>query len=190
MGKSEVARILRSEGIAVFDSDAEVHKLYDSKEGADLIRRQIPEAVVNDRVDRQILSAQVLRDPKLLSYLEKKVHKEIRKRRDHFLIDQNKLGCDFAALDIPLLFETDSDKQVDVVLVVSSRPEIQLSRALARLGMTSEKLKLIMARQMPDVEKRKRADFIIENNGSLNDLKRSVLSVIDQLKRRDRNLSK
>ncbi len=190
MGKSEVARILRSEGIPVFDSDAEVHKLYDSKEGANLLRKLILEAIVNERVDRQILSARVLGNPDLLSDLEKKVHLEIRKRRDRFLADQKELGHAFAALDIPLLFETGSDNQADVVLVVSSKPETQLSRALARPGMTLEKLTMIMARQMPDAEKRERADFIIENNGSINDLQKSVLSVIDQLKRHEWNISK
>lgn len=182
MGKSEVARILRSEGIAVFDSDAEVHRLYDSKEGAELVGSEIPKAVINDRVDRQILSACVLRDPTLLTKLEKKVHGEIKTRRNSFLAQQRHLGHELAALDIPLLYETGTEKDVDVVLVVSSNPEIQRARALARPGMTLEKLNMILARQMPDQEKRRRADFVVENNGTIDDLQKSVLSVIDQLK--------
>ena len=182
MGKSEVARILRSAGIAVFDSDAEVHGLYDSKEGAELVGSEVPEAVIDDRVDRQILSACVLRDPKLLPKLEKKVHGEIRTRRKSFLVQQQQLGRELAALDIPLLYETGAENDVDVVLVISSKPEIQRARALARPGMTLDKLNMIMTRQMPDQEKRRRADFVVENNGTIDDLLKSVLSVIDQLK--------
>ena len=183
MGKSEVAQILRSIGIAVFDSDAEVHKFYESNDGVALINELIPPAIINGKVDRPTISAHVLKNPKLLSELEKHVHAEIRKRRDDFLASERQQAKEFAALDIPLLFETGAEKQVDVTLVVSSNPELQRARALARPGMTPEKLKMILARQMPDPEKRARADYVVENNGTKEELRSAVLSVIDQIRK-------
>ncbi len=183
MGKSEVAKILNSIGIPVFDSDAEVHKLYDSKKGADLIATMVPEAIVDGKVSRQILSTKVLADPQLLTRLERLVHAEIKTSRESFLDLNRKQGCEFAVLDIPLLFETGAEDPVDVVMVVSSTPEIQHERALSRPGMTPQKLAMILARQMPDLEKRKRADYIIENNGSKDELRQSVLSIIAELRK-------
>jgi dephospho-CoA kinase len=184
-GKSEVAKILVSAGIPVFDSDASVHELYASEQGITLVRQLIPEAIVEGRVDRQVMSKHLLGNQKLLAELEKKVHAKIRERREAFLTSEKQKGCAFVTLDIPLLFETGADKQVDVTVVVSSTPEIQRARALQRPGMSPEKLKMILERQMPDQEKRSRADFVIENNGSLDDLKKSVLSIIAGLKRPD-----
>lgn len=182
MGKSEVAKIFRSIGIPVFDSDAEVHALYDSRQGADLLIADAPEAIVDGRIDRKILSALVISDTTLLSRLEKKVHAEIRIRRNAFLKQAKQHGQKLAVIDVPLLFETGADNDVDTTLVVSSTAETQKARAMARPGMTQERFNMIMARQMPDVEKRARADCVIENNGSLADLKYSVENYIDQLK--------
>lgn len=184
-GKSEVAKIFVSAGIPVFDSDAAVHELYASEQGIALVRQLIPEAIVEGRVDRQVMSKHLLGNQKLLAELEKQVHAKIRERRDAFLMKEKEKGCAFVVLDIPLLFETGTDKQVDVVIVVSSKPEVQQARALQRPGMSLEKLKMILARQMPDLEKRARADFIIENNGGLDDLRKSVLSIIAELKKPD-----
>lgn len=183
MGKSEVAQVMRSIGIAVFDSDAEVHKFYDSGQGVALISKLIPAAVINGKVDRPTLSAHVLGNPKLLSELEKHVHAEIRKRRDAFLAGERQQGKEFAALDIPLLFETGAEKQVDISLVVSSNPDLQRQRALARSGMSPEKFQMILTRQMPDQEKRARADYVVENNGTKDELRTAVLTLIDQIKK-------
>lgn len=182
MGKSEVAKIFREHGIPVFDSDAEVHALYDSKQGADLLQDDVPEATRDGRVDRKIVTELVLRDAAVLSRLEKKVHAEIRFRRNVFLEKASARGAKLAVVDVPLLFETGTDKDVDVTLVVSSSVEIQRTRVFARPGMTQEHFDMIIARQMPDAEKRARADHVIENNGSLVDLKKAVEIFIDQLK--------
>jgi dephospho-CoA kinase len=186
-GKSEVAKILRSADIPVFDSDAEVHELYASKQGVELVRPLIPEATVNNRVDRKTITKYVLKDPNLLPLLEQQVHTEIRKRREAFLAKAKMQARPLVALDIPLLFEVGADKDVDVVLVVSSAPEIQSARALQRPAMTAEKLEMILDRQLPDLEKRKRADFVIENNGSLDELQKAVLAVIAELKKAKEN---
>jgi dephospho-CoA kinase len=181
MGKSEVAKIFCDHGIPVFDSDAEVHALYDSYHGADLLQDEVPEATRAGRVDRKIVTELVLRDATLLSRLEKKVHAEIRLRRNAFLKLVRKQGAGLTVIDVPLLFETGGDKDVDVTLVVSSSPENQRTRVFARPGMTQERLEMIMARQLPDAEKRRRADHVIENNGSLADLKKAVENFIHQV---------
>ena len=178
MGKSEAAKILADYGLAVFDSDAEVHKLYDSEAGATLMRPFVPEATAHGRVDRKLVTEAVLKDPTLLSRLEKQVHAEIRKRRDAFIARTKAAGAKAVVLDIPLLFETGSEKDMDKTIVVSSQPEIQRTRALARLGMTEERLSMILAKQMPDAEKRAKADVVIKNNASLADLKKSLLDIL------------
>lgn len=183
MGKSEVAHILRSMEIPVFDSDQEVHNFYASEEGQRLVAKLIPDAVVEGKVDRRILGIKVLANPSLLSELEATVHAEIKRRREHFLDRERKYGREYAALDIPLLFETGSEKAVDIVLVVSANPDIQLSRALARPGMTQEKFDAILARQLPNEEKRLRADYVIENNSSKADLKTQVYSIIEMIRK-------
>ena len=178
MGKSEAAKILANHGLAVFDSDAEVHGLYDSEAGATIIRPFVPEATAHGRVDRTLVTEAVLKDPALLSRLEKQVHAEIRQRRDAFIARSKAAGAKAVVLDIPLLFETGSEKDVDKTIVVSSQPEIQSARALARQGMTAARLALILAKQMPDAEKRARANVVIENNASLADLKKSLLDIL------------
>src|ERR1700733_646472 len=154
MGKSEAARYFVSRGFPVFDSDREVHRLYDSAEGAALLWPHAPQAVIDGIVDRQKLSALVLKDPALLKKLEALVHAEIRKRRNNFVAESEKAGAKAVILDIPLLFETGAEKDMDATIVVSSSPENQRARAMARPGMTEEKLHMILARQMPDAQKR------------------------------------
>jgi dephospho-CoA kinase len=106
------------------------------------------------------------------------VHAEIRKRRDAFIARSKAIGAKAVVLDIPLLFETGSERDVDKTIVISSQPEIQRTRVLARPGMTEERLALILSKQMPDAEKRARADAVIDNNGSLADLKKSLLDIL------------
>jgi dephospho-CoA kinase len=181
MGKSEVAKIFRQNGIPVFDSDAEVHALYDSPQGANLLRTDVPDATVYDRVDRKIVTELVMQDGDLLSRLEKKVHAEIRRRRLDFIAAAKFSGAHLVVVDVPLLFETAADKEVDATIVVSSSPEVQKQRALARPGMAEERLEMIMKRQMPDAEKRRRATHVIENNGTLDDLKRATEKLISTI---------
>ena len=187
MGKSEVAKVFVSEGIPVFDSDREVHRLYDSKEGADLLAALAPSAVSDGKADRTTLSALVLADPALLAKLEALVHAEIRTRRQAFIAAEKSMGTEMVVLDVPLLFETGGDKDVDVTVVVSAGEEIQRRRALARPGMTEEKLALVLKRQMADAEKRRRAHHLIETTGTIEELRARVLAVIAQIRKEKRS---
>jgi dephospho-CoA kinase len=183
MGKSEVGKILQADGIPLFDADKEVHRLYDSAEGAALIGAIAPEAVNSGTVDRQRLSALVLADTDLLARLEKAVHAEIRRRRQAFIEEQRLAGQSIVVLDVPLLFETGGEKDVDVTIVVSAGADLQRRRALARPGMTEEKLAMILARQMPDAEKRKRAHHVIETNGTLEELAVRTRAAVRQIRK-------
>lgn len=183
MGKSEVSRIFKDQGIPVFDSDLEVHVLYDSKAGVDLLMPFVPEAIVDGKIHRPTLSTLVLKDAALLEQLETIVHAELAKRRAAFTRAAAKAGHPIIAYDIPLLFEKNFEKTVDVTVVVSAPAQLQKQRALARPGMTEEKLNMILARQMPDAEKRKCADYVIENNGTLVDLKFRSLNVLSDIKK-------
>ena len=178
MGKSEVAKIFLKRGIPVFDSDAEVHGLYDSQRGGDLLRPLVPAALRNNIVDRKLLSNIVLNDGDLLSKLEAIVHAEIALRRDSFVAQAKQAGHAIAVVDVPLLFEKAAAKFVDIAIVVSSPPELQHKRVLARPGMTKERMKVILDRQMSDSKKRKLADVIIENDGSLAELETKVLAAL------------
>lgn len=181
MGKSEAAKILAAKGLLVFDADAEVHKLYDSEEGAAIIRPFVPEAARGGKVDRKIITEHVLKDPALLTRLEKGVHAEIRRRRQGFIDRARASGAKAVVLDIPLLFETGSEKNVDKTIVISSTPELQRARALER-GLTEERLALILARQMPDADKRKRADAVVFNNSTLMEMKKQLLAFLSDWK--------
>ena len=178
MGKSEAARILADYGLPVFDADAEVHKLYESIEGADMIRPFVPEAVLENRVNREIVTKAVVADQNLLSKMESVVHVEIKKRREKFILAARAEGARAVVLDIPLLFETNAQKDVDKIIVISATATKQKERALARANMTEERLALILARQMPDQEKRVLADAVIENNGSIAELKNRLFDLM------------
>ena len=182
MGKSEVAKIMALHNIPIFDSDAEVHKLYDSRAGGDLIRPFVPEAVVDGKVDRRIITQSVLKNPELLTKLEKSVHAEIKRRRDKFIANAKTEGKKTVIIDSPLLFETGGDKDMDLTIVVSAPPLQQRMRAMARPGMTEERLALIISKQMPDLQKRSKADEIIDNNSTLLELKKSVETLLKKLK--------
>ena len=186
MGKSEVGRILVGEGIPLFDSDREVHKLYDSSAGATLLQPIVPEAVQHDKVDRRLLSETVLADPLKLTRVETVVHAEIAKRRDVFTAAAESRGHAIVVYDVPLLFEKQLEKTVDVTIVVSAPETEQRQRALARDGMTQQKLDMIMSRQIPDQEKRRRADYVIENNSTLLALAEHTRAVLDEIKRTHR----
>lgn len=173
-GKSEVAKLFSAAGIPVFDSDAAVHDLYAEKTTTDLLFKAFPEVIIDGNIDRQRLGRRVLGSPEDLKKLEVLVHPLVRKRRKDFIAHWRKQNCPLVILDIPLLFETGQDKEVDYVIVVSANEDVQRKRAMARPGMTEEKLASILARQMPDAEKRGSADFVIENSGSLEHLQTQV----------------
>ena len=171
MGKSEAARILADYGLPVFDADAEVHKLYDSERGAKLIAPFVPEATRENKVNREIVTKAVLADQSLLSTLEKVVHAEIRKSREAFIVAAAAEGAKAAVVDIPLLFETGSQRDFDKTIVISASATKQKMRALARTNITQERLAMILSRQMPDIQKRSLADVVVENNGTIAELK-------------------
>ena len=182
MGKSETARMFAARGIPVFDSDAVVHELYASGGTAvEPLRVLVPEAVVAGGIDRGRLAALVQADPQLLGKIEAVVHPLVRNRQKTFLATSAQ-NSDLAVLDIPLLFETGRQHEVDVVIVVSADPLLQRTRALARPGMTPEKLDFIHTRQVPDSEKRSRADYVIDTSVSLAETAREVDRVIAQIR--------
>ncbi|MBL8906480.1 MAG: dephospho-CoA kinase [Rhizobiales bacterium] len=182
MGKSETARMFAEAGVPVFDSDAMVHRLY-ATDGAAVapLRQAFPQAVRNGAVDRETLSAILAREPERFAELEAIVHPLLRRAEEQFLADHRARGTPIVLLDIPLLFETQRENEVDVIVVVSAPAAIQRARALARPGMTAEKLATILARQMPDAEKRKRADFIVDSSQGLDHARAEVRHILQSL---------
>jgi dephospho-CoA kinase len=180
-GKSETVKLLNQAGIPVFDSDAEVHKIYKKDRVVSAISRHFPSAVQGDVIDREKLGKLVLLNPKELKKLESLIHPEVRLKREKFIEQWKRERSPIVFIDIPLLFETGEKKNFDQVVVVSASDTIRQQRALSRPGMSAEKLAGITARQMPDVEKRKRADFVIENSGSLDQLREQVDALIIKL---------
>jgi dephospho-CoA kinase len=179
MGKSTTAAMFAEEGAAIWDADGAVHRLYAAGGAAvPAVAALCPEAVVGGAVDRAALSAWVQRDPGNLGRLEAAVHPLVAADRAAFLAAT---PADVVVLDIPLLFEGGMADQVDLTVVVSAPPEVQRQRVMARPGMTAEKLALILKRQMPDAEKRARADVVIETT-SLEAARQSVRLLMQRLR--------
>jgi len=177
MGKSTTAQMFVAEGVPMFDADAAVHQLY-ADEAAPLIEREFPGTTSNGAVDREKLSAQVVGKPEALSRLEKLVHPLVGKRRAEFMSEAQQAGAKAVLLDIPLLFETGDPSKFDAVIVVSAPLEVQRERVLARPGMTPEKFEAILKRQLPDSEKRARADFVIDTGQGLEFARKQVKEVL------------
>jgi len=182
MGKSTTAKMFAEAGVPVHDSDEAVHRLYSGK-ATPLIEGAFPGSTHNGVVDRNLLSQKVLGNPEALKRLEAIVHPLVRADADAFLKRQKKSGAPIAVLDIPLLFETGGRNRVDKVVVVTASPEIQRQRVLSRPGMTEEKFRSILAKQMPDAEKRNRADFIIDTGLGMDSARAAVAAIIDDLSR-------
>jgi dephospho-CoA kinase len=180
MGKTTVGRMFAEAGVPVHDSDETVHRLYAGK-AAPLIEAAFPGTVAAGAVDRQALSRHVLGDPAALKRLEAIVHPLVRADADAFVAAQRAAGAKLAVLDIPLLFETGGRDRVDKIVVVSAPAEVQRARVLARPGMTAQKFEQIMARQVPDAEKRRQADFVIDTSGSFGETRAAVSRVIAEL---------
>jgi len=180
MGKSTTAEIFKKRGIPVFDADATVHELYRG-EAAALIEAAFPGTVRDDAVDRKLLSERVFNNPEALARLESIVHPLVREKRDAFLKDAGDAGQKLVVLDIPLLMETKA-AEVDHTLLVTAPESVQRERLLARPGMTNERLTAILARQMPDAEKRARADFIIDTSLGLEAAEASVDEILRKLR--------
>ena len=182
MGKSTAAQMFADEGVPVYDADAEVHRLY-AKGGAavPLVEAAFNRVVQDGAVDRAALSAQVMGDPNALKRLEEIVHPLVGESRAGFFDQARRAGAKLVVLDIPLLFETGGEQRVDKVVVVSAPAELQRQRVMERPGMTEEKLTAILGRQIPDAEKRKRADFVIDTGGSFEATREQVRQVIAAL---------
>jgi dephospho-CoA kinase len=183
MGKSTVADHFRRHGIAVCDADAEVHKLY-AGAAVPLIEAAFPGTTQAGKVDRQKLAAALLADPGAFKRLEAIVHPLVFEAERRFLREEAAKGATAAVLDIPLLLETGGEARVDLVVVCSASAEAQRERVLQRPGMTVEKLEQILSRQMPDAEKRARADFIVDTGGTLADAGHQVDKLVESLKGR------
>jgi len=176
MGKSTTARMFAAEGVPVFDADAEVHRLYGrGADGARAIRQLVPAAMTpSGDVDRAILAEAVKKTPELLARIEQIIHPLVAFERGLFRRYWQRRGVPFIVMDIPLLFETRADSWLDQVIVVSAPGPEQRRRVLARPGMTEEKLQMILARQMPDAQKRRRADWVIETGRGMAAAARAV----------------
>jgi dephospho-CoA kinase len=178
MGKSVTARFFAEQGVPVHDADAVVHRLYEG-EAAAAIEAAFPGATAGGKVDRDKLAARVLGDGAALKRLEAIVHPLVQEAERRLLAEAEARGEKVAVLDIPLLFETGGEKRVDAVVVVSAPPEVQRARVLERPGMTVEKLEAILAKQMPDDEKRRRADFIVDTSRGFEATRAEVRAILD-----------
>src|SRR5215510_3017003 len=188
MGKSTTARFFAEAGVPVHDADAVVHKLY-AGEAAGAIEAAFPGATAGGKVDRNKLAARVLGDAAALKRLEAIVHPLVQRAEERLLAEAKARGEAIAVLDIPLLFETGGDRRVDAVVVVSAPPEVQRARVLERPGMTIEKLEAILAKQMPDAEKRARADFVVDTSEGFDAARaqvRAILAAVATMPKRQR----
>jgi dephospho-CoA kinase len=185
MGKSTTARMFVEEGVPVHDADAAVHRLYES-EAVSAIEAEFPGTTRDGRVDRALLGQRVAGNPEALRRLETIVHPLVAAVRDRFLADARAKGAKVAVLDVPLLFETGGDKRVDAVVVVSAPADVQRARMLER-GIPAERMAALLARQMPDAEKRRRADFVVDTGHGIEHARaqvRQILGVVATMPKR------
>jgi len=180
MGKSTTAKLFVEAGVPVYDADAAVHQIYEG-EAATAIEAAFPGTTVDGKVDRVRLSARVLNDPAAIKQLEQIVHPMLGASRQKFFDDAKRSGAPVAVVDVPLLFETGGEKRVDAVVVVTTTPEAQRERILARDNMTNEKLDAILARQLPDAEKRKRADFVVDTSHGLDPVRAAIRDILAEI---------
>ena len=180
MGKSTTSKLFAEAGVPVYDADAAVHKIYEG-EAAPAIEAAFPGTTVDGKVDRAKLSAKVVHDQAAIKQLEQIVHPMLGASRKKFLDDAEASGAPVVVMDIPLLFETGGEKRVDAVVVVSTDPATQRERILARGTMTSEALDGILARQLPDAEKRKRADFVVDTSHGLDPVRAAIRDILAEV---------
>jgi dephospho-CoA kinase len=178
MGKSTTAKLFAEAGAPVYDADAAVHLLYEG-EAVPAIEAAFPGTTANGKVDREKLSVRVVHDPSAMRRLEQIVHPMLGASRQKFLVEAERSGAPVAVVDVPLLFETGGEGRVDAVVVVTTSPEIQRERILARPNMTGEKLDAILARQMPDAEKRRRANFVVDTSHGLDPVRMRIRDILE-----------
>jgi dephospho-CoA kinase len=177
MGKSTTAKLFEEAGVPVYDADASVHRLYEG-EAAPAIEAAFPGTTSDGKVDRKKLSARVVHDPAAIKQLEQIVHPMLGASRKKFFDDAEGSGAPVVVVDVPLLYETGGEKRVDAVVVVTTSPENQRERIMARGTMTQEVLDSILARQLPDAEKRKRADFVVDTSHGLDPVRAQIKDIL------------
>jgi len=188
MGKSTAAKMLCDMGVPVYDSDATVHDLLArDRKAVSAVGKKFPEAVKTNEfgefyIDRQILGKSVFTDNQKKKMLEKILHPMVLEESNFFIELMKKKNHQIIALDIPLLFETGWEKCVDVTLCVSASPEIQRRRVLERPNMTSEKFDRIVSWQLPDTEKRKRADYVVDTGKDFDDIRKQLMQIVNKLR--------
>jgi dephospho-CoA kinase len=180
MGKSTTAKLFAEAGVPVYDADATVHRIYQG-EAAPAIEAAFPGTTADGKVDRARLSAKVVHDPAAIQRLEQIVHPMLRSYHQKFLDDAERAGAPVVVVDVPLLFETGGEKRVDAVMVVTTAPELQRQRILARGTMTAETLDAILARQTPDAEKRRRADFVVDTSHGLDPVRARIRDILAEV---------
>ncbi|AMN51234.1 dephospho-CoA kinase [Labrenzia sp. CP4] len=180
MGKSTTAKMFAAEGVPVHDADATVHALYSGR-AAPLIEAAFPGTVSDGKVDRTLLSPHVLGKPEAMKKLEAVVHPLVREEEQLFLQRARADHRRIVMLDIPLLFETGGEARVDVVVVVTADAQVQRDRVLARPGMSEDRFEAILAKQMPDAEKRRRAHFLVDTGRGMEAAKRQVRAILKAL---------
>lgn len=180
MGKSATAKMFAEEGVPVHDADAAVHRLYEA-EAAPLIEAAFPGTTGGGKVDREKLAQRVLGDPAAIKKLEAIVHPLVRNSEEKFLVEAARKGAAVAVLDIPLLFETGGDDRCDAVIVVSAPSDVQRARVFERSGMTEQKFAAILAQQMSDAEKRKRADFVVDTSEGFDAARAQVRDILARI---------
>jgi dephospho-CoA kinase len=177
MGKSTTAKFFAEEGIPVHDADATVHRLYEG-EAVAAIEAAFPGTTVNGRVDRKRLAKCAIDDPVAMRRLEAIVHPMVRAAEERFLAEAEQNHAAVVVLDIPLLFETSGEKRCDAVVVASAPVDVQRARILERPDMTEQKFAAILARQMPDAEKRRRADFVVDTSMGFDQARAQVRDIL------------
>jgi dephospho-CoA kinase len=180
MGKTTTARMFEEAGVPVHDSDATVHRLF-AGEAVPLVEAAFPGVTSDGKVDRARLGEAVLGDEKALKRLEAIIHPLVRRDADAFVERHRRAGTPLIVLDIPLLFETGGRGRVDKVLVVTADPEVQRARVMARPGMTEEKFAALLARQTPDAEKRRQADYVIDTGKGITAAREAVGRIVKEL---------
>lgn len=182
MGKSATAKMFAEEGVPVHDADAVVHRLYEG-DAVSTIEKAFPGTTANGKVDRVALGKRVIGDADAIRRLEHLVHPLVSEERERFLAQVRRDQAPIALLDIPLLYETGSETLCDAVVVVSAPAELQRARVMDRPGMTAEKFNLILAKQVPDSEKRARADYVVDTSQGFDHARAQVREILARLRK-------
>ena len=177
MGKSTAAKFFAEAGVPVHDSDAVVHALYEG-DAVPVVEAAFPGSCSGGKIDRAKLAAMVVNDAAALARLEAIVHPLVAASRQRFLDAAAAEGAAAVVFDVPLLFETGAECGCDAVVVVSAPADVQRRRAFERPGMTDEKFAVLLAKQMPDAEKRRRADFVVDSSGSFDHTRAQIRDIL------------